>query len=538
MSSYLNDSITIDEAVRRPARRTSQTSRTASYTNTDSSLSRFVEMREVVQPVTGDSFSSARSSDSNKQKTRRREQRSHSKNGSYQRSDDSSLQSTLNKRRLLMDQSICQDLKKSSRTLVKHSSAGSLPEGWSSGDLSGRLDMDENVDTKFKSRRKLKMLMQNIEMEKKKDSMVKTSIHQSKRPVSLQVGELGNPLGEWKKPDLENTLSKEAPMRRFRLMCGEVIEDPRVQMFIIILILINAITMGVATFDFVTNDKSTKQAFDIADRLFLTIFTIESTLQLIYRGPSLFTDRWLVFDFGIVVISWTLESLQIIRAFRVFRVFRLVTRLVALRSLLMALGEVLPRIYAIISMLVLVFYIYAVLFIQLFGDLELSEDYFDSLPNALLTCMQFMTLEWAEPAREVMDYYEWAGMIFCSFISITGFIVFNLIVAVVCDAVSIIDKKIRKEEKEYLEEMRRQERESGIDMNESEGLTSQQKWMEAQKRINELTMELEAMKENQRKLIASITKLTNVWQGQPTLELERKRQGIIKQARGFHKFCF
>lgn len=428
-------------------------------------------------------------------------------------------------------QPISEDLKKSSRTLVKHSSAGSFLGGWSSADLSGRSDFDDsNTETKFKSGRKLQLLMQNIEMEKKKDSVLKTSSmhpnnnhHHHQQQPPLQVGELSKTREEWKRPDLNDTLPKDAFMRRFRLMCGELVEDPRVQLIIIILILLNAIMMGLATFDFVTNDERTNRAFDITDRVFLTLFTIESTLQLIYRGPSLFKDGWLVFDFVIVVISWTLESLQIIRAFRIFRALRLVTRLVALKSLLMALGNVLPRIYAITAMLALVFYIYAVLFVELFGELELSEDYFNTLPNALFTCMQMMTLDWAEVTREVIGYYEWAGILICSFISITGFIVFNLIVAVVCDAVSIIDKKIRKEEEEYSEEMKL------LEQNERENMTAQQKWMQAQKRINELTSEIEEMKEHQRKLVASITKLANAWQGQElALERKRNRRGINK----------
>jgi hypothetical protein len=140
--------------------------------------------------------------------------------------------------------------------------------------------------------------------------------------------------------------------------------------------------------------------------------------------------------------------------------------------------------------------------------------------------MQLMTLEWSETAREVMDYYEWAGMIFCSFISITGFIVFNLIVAVVCDAVSIIDKKIRQEGEEYSEEMKRLEgRDLGLDMDESDRSTAQHKWKKAQKRINELTLELEEMKENQTKLIAAIAKLASVCQGHELL-LDRGRKGL------------
>ena len=118
----------------------------------------------------------------------------------------------------------------------------------------------------------------------------------------------------------------------------------------------------------------------------------------------------------------------------------------SLRDLVLAIGEVMPRMYAITALLLLVFYIFSVLFTELFGELELSEQYFTTLDRSLFTCMEMMTLEWGEIAREVMDQpdksYAWAP--FLAFIMITGFIVFNLIVAVVCDAVAITEKNVRE----------------------------------------------------------------------------------------------
>jgi Ion transport protein len=131
-------------------------------------------------------------------------------------------------------------------------------------------------------------------------------------------------------------------------------------------------------------------------------------------------DPWLVFDFLIVVTSWSLESLQVIRAFRSFRAFRLVTRIAPLRDLISAIGAVMPRIYAIMMLLMLVFYIFAVLFTELFGHLALSENYFATLEASLFTCMQFMTLSWSDVTRELMLFVPWAWLPVVSFIAITG----------------------------------------------------------------------------------------------------------------------
>jgi hypothetical protein len=278
-------------------------------------------------------------------------------------------------------------------------------------------------------------------------------------------------------------------LRRFRLLCGKVVENPHVQIAIILLIVINAIIMGIGTFDFVTESTNVERAFEAIDRSFLIVFTIEIGMQLIYRGLSLFTDGWLVFDFVIVVASWSLESLQVIRAFRIFRAFRLVTRLDTLRELIMAIGNVMPRIYAIGMLLLLVFYIFAVLFTELFGDLELSKNYFGSLDAALFTCMELMTLEWAEIARETMRLKTWAWLPFLGFISVTGFIVFNLIVAVVCDAVKVVDQQVKREK-----ELELQAQAGGP------AETDLSKLNEAQERIWELTDHIEMMRIHHKEL--------------------------------------
>ena len=169
-------------------------------------------------------------------------------------------------------------------------------------------------------------------------------------------------------------------------------------MGIVVLILINSIMMGIATFDFVDKNPDAVTAFEIIDKIFLVIFTLELALQFIYRDIKLFLDGWLVFDFCIVVMSWSLESLQIVRTFRVFRALRLVTRVKVLKNLVAALFSVGPRIFAIFCLRVLVFYIYAVMCTVLFKDLYqegLAEfDYFSRLDHSLWTLLVTMTLEW------------------------------------------------------------------------------------------------------------------------------------------------
>mmetsp|Transcript_28579 Transcript_28579/g.43933 ORF Transcript_28579/g.43933 Transcript_28579/m.43933 type:complete len:420 (-) Transcript_28579:66-1325(-) len=233
--------------------------------------------------------------------------------------------------------------------------------------------------------------------------------------------------------------------KTFRHICGVLVESPQFQGFIITLIIINALIMGVATFEFVAEEKNIQEGFDVVDKIFLILFTVECFMQFVHRGVFLFTDRWLVFDFLIVVLSWSLESLQIIRAFRVFRALRLVTRITILRNLITALMNVLPRMSAIICLLSLVVYIFAVMFTVLFKEVSkaglLGEGYFSSLDASLFTLLQVVTLDWVAVARPCMDIYWWAWLPFVAFVNMTSFIVYNLFIAVVCDAVKAAESE-------------------------------------------------------------------------------------------------
>jgi hypothetical protein len=235
----------------------------------------------------------------------------------------------------------------------------------------------------------------------------------------------------------------ETRLWKARIVVGRMVNHERVQITIISLIVLNAMMMGLGTMDFVTDSPNVQDIFNKVDLGFLTIFTAEVVMQFFYLGVALFQDGWLTFDFLLVAISWSVQSIQIIRAFRIFRVLRLITRVKPLRGLVLAIGQVLPRMYAIAVLLMIIFYVFAVLFTELFSELPLAENYFRTLDASLFSCMEMMTLGWADIAREVIVYEPWAWAPFSIFIAISGFIVYNLIVAVVVEAVAVTEQNVR-----------------------------------------------------------------------------------------------
>ena len=251
-------------------------------------------------------------------------------------------------------------------------------------------------------------------------------------------------------------------VNRVRYFCGRIVMDDRFQLTMVFLIVANALVMGLGTFDFIDENTQLKNIFQWVDYIFLITFTIELALQFGYWGYQLFYDGWLVFDFVTIASSWVLDGVQVFRSFRIFRAFRLIVRIPILKSLVYAVLHVLPRIGSIMALFSLIIYIFAVMTTTLFKDYYsrgiTSVNYFGRLDYSLFTLFQFVTLEgWADIVREIAveDYY--ANFIFGTFLTISSFILYSLVVAVICDSFLIVEGQIRDEIKEQarLERARR-----------------------------------------------------------------------------------
>jgi len=67
----------------------------------------------------------------------------------------------------------------------------------------------------------------------------------------------------------------ESMLWKFRMFCGKIVNHEYVQIAVIIMILINALMMGLATFDFVAENERVVRIFDAVDKGFLVVFTVE-----------------------------------------------------------------------------------------------------------------------------------------------------------------------------------------------------------------------------------------------------------------------
>ena len=211
------------------------------------------------------------------------------------------------------------------------------------------------------------------------------------------------------------------------------IEHPRFDQAIILLIVANAITLGLETFpEFVARYGD---ALEIIDSAVLGVFVVELLLRIFVYRSRFFHDPWRVFDFVIVGIALmpASEAFSILRALRVLRLLRLVSMVPSMRGVVSALLAALPGMGSIIALMSLVLYVAAVMATQLFGTI--APEFFGTLGGSMFTLFQIMTVEgWPDIARGVMEQSPYAWIFFVTYLLIATFMVLNLFIAVVVNA--------------------------------------------------------------------------------------------------------
>lgn len=237
-----------------------------------------------------------------------------------------------------------------------------------------------------------------------------------------------------------------------RQRAGEWIESTPVQHFIIALIALNAVILGLETSD------SAMAAYGaelrLADQLILSVFVLEILIKLYAFGGGFFRRAWNNFDFIVVGIALVPASgpLAVLRALRVLRVLRMISMVPRLRFVVEALLHAIPGISSIGVLMLLLFYVFAVMATGLFG--EQFPAWFGSIGASMYTLFQIMTLEsWSMGiVRPVMEVYPYAWLYFIPFILIATFTMLNLFIGIIVDTMQSMHQEDH-EEREHIEQV-------------------------------------------------------------------------------------
>uniref|UniRef100_A0A4W3JFB4 Voltage-dependent L-type calcium channel subunit alpha n=1 Tax=Callorhinchus milii TaxID=7868 RepID=A0A4W3JFB4_CALMI len=280
-------------------------------------------------------------------------------------------------------------------------------------------------------------------------------------------------------------LRRYIPKNPYQYKVWYVVNSTYFEYLMFVLILLNTICLAM---QHQGQAQRFSHAMDVLNMLFTGLFTVEMILKLIAFKPRVctankligyFSDPWNVFDFLIVIgsiidvilseinvsICSTLGehensriSITFFRLFRVMRLVKLLSRGEGIRTLLWTFIKSFQALPYVALLIVMLFFIYAVIGMQVFGKIAMIDNShinrnnnFQTFPQAVLLLFRCATGEaWQEimlsclPGKqcekesasqeaEFICGTHFAFFYFVSFYMLCAFLIINLFVAVIMD---------------------------------------------------------------------------------------------------------
>ncbi|XP_029350731.1 voltage-dependent L-type calcium channel subunit alpha-1C isoform X2 [Echeneis naucrates] len=267
-------------------------------------------------------------------------------------------------------------------------------------------------------------------------------------------------------------LRRYIPKNPYQYKVWYVVNSTYFEYLMFTLILLNTICLAMQHHG---QTKSFNDAMNILNMLFTGLFTVEMILKLIaFKPRHYFVDAWNTFD-ALIVVGSIVDiaitevnglqnseenariSITFFRLFRVMRLVKLLSRGEGIRTLLWTFIKSFQALPYVALLIVMLFFIYAVIGMQMFGKIALRDhtqinrnNNFQTFPQAVLLLFRCATGEaWQEimlacsPNRPCEKGStstsseecgsQFAIIYFVSFYMLCAFLIINLFVAVIMD---------------------------------------------------------------------------------------------------------
>ena len=225
--------------------------------------------------------------------------------------------------------------------------------------------------------------------------------------------------------------------------CRSIIDNERFQFFIIGVIVINAISLGLATFDNI--EASSGATLILIDQVCLGIYVVELVIRFISYGRhplDFFKSGWNVFDFvviGSVFIPGLASQTAILRVLRVLRIARILRYLPDLQVLAQGLLKALRPLSGLLVLTIILLFLYGMAGWSFFHNE--APEYWNNIGRSMLTLLTVLTLEgWPDIMYPLLDLSPWVAVYFISFVLIATFIVFNMVIGVILNSLDTAHK--------------------------------------------------------------------------------------------------
>ncbi|XP_075766597.1 voltage-dependent L-type calcium channel subunit alpha-1S isoform X2 [Pelodiscus sinensis] len=266
-------------------------------------------------------------------------------------------------------------------------------------------------------------------------------------------------------------LRRYIPKNPYQYKIWYVVTSSYFEYLMFFLIMLNTVCLGMQHYNQSAEMNYLSDNLNVA---FTILFTVEMFLKLMaFKAKGYFGDPWNVFDFLIVIGSIidvilseiddsadnSRVSITFFRLFRVMRLVKLLSRGEGVRTLLWTFIKSFQALPYVALLIVMLFFIYAVIGMQMFGKIAMVDgtqinrnNNFQTFPQAVLLLFRCATGEaWQEillacsygkqcdaksdfaPGEEYTCGTGFAYFYFISFYMLCAFLIINLFVAVIMD---------------------------------------------------------------------------------------------------------
>ncbi|XP_072483436.1 voltage-dependent L-type calcium channel subunit alpha-1F [Notamacropus eugenii] len=266
-------------------------------------------------------------------------------------------------------------------------------------------------------------------------------------------------------------LRRYIPRNRHQHRVWATVNSAAFEYLMFLLILLNTVTLAMQHYE---QTAPFNYTMDVLNMVFTGLFTVEMLLKVIaFKPKHYFCDAWNTFD-ALIVVGSVVDiavtevnssedssriSITFFRLFRVMRLVKLLSKGEGIRTLLWTFIKSFQALPYVALLIAMIFFIYAVIGMQMFGKVALQDttqinrnNNFQTFPQAVLLLFRCATGEaWQEimlaslpgkrcdpesdfgPGEEFTCGSNFAIVYFISFFMLCAFLIINLFVAVIMD---------------------------------------------------------------------------------------------------------
>jgi voltage-gated sodium channel len=240
------------------------------------------------------------------------------------------------------------------------------------------------------------------------------------------------------------------------LACRRIVGARWFDPLILVVIAVNAITLGLETDDGV--DAAVGAELHVLNEVIFGVFVVELALRIGAYGRhprAFFRSGWNVFDFVVVgagLLPGVRENATLLRLVRLLRIVRAVRLLPDLRVLTVAVGRSVPGVASLAAITLLLVYVYGMVGWVIFHDHDPAN--FEDIGQSMVTMFVLLTLEnlpaYIERGQQLSD---WTLLFYVSYVLVASFLIFNLFIGIVINSMEEARAiELHRAERELLDE--------------------------------------------------------------------------------------